>query len=364
MDSSCNFVYDTNAIPVDTYAVTTDTNVIPGPSSAIVEDTHIVPHNFDGTDTFLCQTSGVPVQISHKPVIDDSGGSTPNGIIEANEAVNLVGVIENTGTISATSVTGLLTTTSPIFIINANASYPDIAPGATVNAIVPYSIIAPSVIRPATHWDINVTEHPSCLGCFPFNYSFTYHIGSSFADVPVTNLFYSYIEKLLHAKITTGCTASNFCPSSKISRQQIAKLVCASKYAVENNCFPGACTGIFADVQNNNPFCAHIEGLYNEGVINGCQASPLLFCPSNNVNREEMAKFVCLGSIYICNNGPCQGTFADVPTSNPFCSYIEAMYNEGLISGCQASPLLYCPGNPVTREQAAKYIVNAFGFSF
>jgi hypothetical protein len=80
-----------------------------------------------------------------------------------------------------------------------------------------------------------------------------------------------------------------------------------------------------------------------------------------------MAKFICMamnaahpGS---CPTAACTNTFGDVPSSNPFCTYIEALYFAGIVNGCQTNPLLYCPTNNVNRQQMAKFIVNAFGFT-
>ncbi|OGF59426.1 MAG: hypothetical protein A2Y62_15225 [Candidatus Fischerbacteria bacterium RBG_13_37_8] len=57
----------------------------------------------------------------------------------------------------------------------------------------------------------------------------------------------------------------------------------------------------------------------------------------------------------------CTELFSDVPATNVFCSYIEALYNAGIVSGC--GPSLYCPSLNVARDQMAKFIVNAFGFA-
>jgi len=120
-------------------------------------------------------------------------------------------------------------------------------------------------------------------------------------------------------------------------------------------------------VSSSNVFCNFIEALYYAGVVSGCQASPLAYCPSNFVQRQAMAKFICLGMQVAvpgsCTTSACTGIFGDVTASNPFCGYIESLYASGIISGCQASPLLYCPYNNVVHEQMAKFLVNAFNLS-
>ena len=369
MDSSCNFIYDTNVTPYDTNVAVTESNIAPTPSSAIVSDSFLVTMDLDITDLLVCQSSGKPVLVSHKPIIDDSTGSTPNGIIEADEEVNLPGMLENTANVDATSVSGILTSSSPILITSGNIPYPDIPSKSIATSITPYSIIAPSATRPSTHFDITVSENPTCMNCMNFTYDFTYHIGSSFSDVPATSIFYAYVETLLHERIINGCIESTYCPLNSVSREQMAKFICRSMNQSIANCPVNTCSGIFNDVPSTNIFCQYIEALYNVGVVSGCQASPLSYCPLNLMDRQQMAKVLCIAfeldpSNPFCGVYPsCKGYFADVPTTNPFCFYIEGLYQLGIIHGCISSPLLYCPTHNVSREQLSKLLINVFGFS-
>ena len=49
--------------------------------------------------------------------------------------------------------------------------------------------------------------------------------------------------------------------------------------------------------------------------------------------------------------------FNDVPASNPFCRYIEELARLGIAGGCGGGN--YCPGDPVTRQQMAAFVVKA-----
>jgi N-acetylneuraminic acid mutarotase len=306
--------------------------------------------------------------LSHKPAIDDSGSSTPNGIIETNETFSLIGNLQNIGILTASSVTGSLTTTDPITIINANAVYPDIAPGTNQICSTCYSAMVPSANRLETHWDITVRETPACSGCNATWYEFYYHVGNSFNDVPPSELFYSYIETLLHSGVAAGCASSYYCPLASVSREQMSKFICISMNKKESgSCNMKNCTGLFADVSISNPFCSSIEALYTAGVVAGCQSSPLLYCPGSLVQRQQMAKFICSAMNATipgrCATTVCSGLFTDVPSTNPFCSYIEGIYQAGVASGCQSSPMMFCPNNNVSREQMSKFIVYAFDFA-
>lgn len=169
---------------------------------------------------------------------------------------------------------------------------------------------------------------------------------------------------MLHSGVTGGCTATTYCPSALVQRQSMAKFICAAMDAHS----PGFCSiqptcqEVFSDVPASNIFCAYIEALYNNGVVAGCNTSPLQYCPNNNVARDSMAKFIC-NAMNHCNPSSCiptscAGIFIDVPAFNPFCGYIEALYNNSLISGCGTQ--LYCPSLTVRRDQMAKFLVKAF----
>ncbi len=54
-----------------------------------------------------------------------------------------------------------------------------------------------------------------------------------------------------------------------------------------------------------------------------------------------------------------KATFDDVPTTNQYFHWVETVYADGVTGGCNASPLLYCPNNPVTRQQMAVFILKA-----
>jgi hypothetical protein len=123
----------------------------------------VIATDANGISTLICNNT--IALLSHKPAINDSAGSTPNGIIEPDEAVDLIGTVENMGTVTATSVTGLLTTLDPITIGNSNVTYPDIAPGASEDSLTNCSLTAALANRPATHLDIVVAESPGCTAC-------------------------------------------------------------------------------------------------------------------------------------------------------------------------------------------------------
>ncbi|MBS1830879.1 MAG: hypothetical protein JST93_36635 [Acidobacteria bacterium] len=51
---------------------------------------------------------------------------------------------------------------------------------------------------------------------------FTYTTTPYFTDVPTSHLFFAYIQKMKDLGITSGCTATTYCPGDSISNVQIA----------------------------------------------------------------------------------------------------------------------------------------------
>jgi len=58
---------------------------------------------------------------------------------------------------------------------------------------------------------------------------------------------------------------------------------------------------------------------------------------------------------------PATPTFNDVPVSDAAFPFIEALAASGITVGCNVSPPLYCPDNPVTRRQMAVFLSKALG---
>src|SRR5262249_47939215 len=90
------------------------------------------------------------------------------------------------------------------------------------------TIAAPVLPGSGVHRDVQFVEHVGgpLLGEAPITLrgskAWALHVGDSFADVPRTHPYYEKIETILHHGITSGCSATEFCPSLSVSRGQIA----------------------------------------------------------------------------------------------------------------------------------------------
>jgi hypothetical protein len=243
-------------------------------------------------------------------------------------------------------------------ITDATGSYGTVADDTVGPCTDCYGVsVSDPAARPSVHWDASVLESlaPDTLGQ---QKTWALHVGRSFTDVPLANSFYRFIETLLHNGVTGGCTTTTYCPSTATTRDQMSVFVLVAKEGA--GYAPPACAppNTFNDVPETNPFCRFIEELARRGVVGGC--APNLYCPNDPVTREQMSVFV-LRTLDPALNPPACGTpvFSDVPASNPFCRWIEELVRRNVVTGC--APSLYCPTQPVTREQMGVFISVTFG---
>lgn len=118
---------------------------------------------------------------------------------------------------------------------------------------------------------------------------------------------------------------------------------------------------VFSDVPPGHWAKTWIEAIYRLGITSGCATNPLRYCPDAAVTRDQMAVFLLRskeGGSYVpppCTSDP----FTDVAASNPFCPWIKELTRRGVTGGCGNGK--YCPGNPVTREQMAVFLLATKG---
>src|SRR6185295_19646384 len=87
-----------------------------------------------------------------------------------------------------------------------------------------------------------------------------------FSDVPETSPYCRYIEELFRRGVVTGCTAGTYCPTSPVTREQMAIFVLRT---LDPNLTPPACSppNLFDDVPETSPFCRYVEELARRGVV-------------------------------------------------------------------------------------------------
>jgi Metallo-peptidase family M12/S-layer homology domain len=128
------------------------------------------------------------------------------------------------------------------------------------------------------------------------------------------------------------------------------------------NYAPPTATGIFTDVPAGSQFAAFIEALYADGITSGCGATT--YCPDDPVRRDQMAKFILKAK---CGSAyvpatPASSPFTDVLVGDLSLPWINKLYLLGITSGCTATT--FCPTAPVIRAAMAKFLEKAFAFGY
>jgi virginiamycin B lyase len=289
--------------------------------------------------------------------------SNTNGVLEPGETVQVAPSWANTLTVSQTftgAASNLTGPAGPTYAIDdSSADYGTVGAGATQDcnsATGDCYLMTVSGARPVQHWDATFTES---LSVGSISRTWTLHVGESFPDVPTSNLFYAFVENLFHNGITGGCGGGDYCPTSSVTRAQMAVFLMKSKLGAAET--PPPATGtVFADVPASNPFAPWIEQLAGFGITGGCGGGD--YCPGDPVTRAQMAVFLLKaehGSSYA--PPACIGIFTDVPCPSPFANWIEQLFNESITGGCGGGN--YCPDNPNTRGQMAVFLVKTFGLA-
>jgi S-layer homology domain len=111
--------------------------------------------------------------------------------------------------------------------------------------------------------------------------------GQRFLDVPFWNPFYAFIERMAVLGITGGCGGGNYCPTSPVTREQMAAFIIRALGEFDPPLPP---TQRFADVPPTSPFYRFIERMAVLGITSGCGGGN--YCPADPVTREQMSVFL------------------------------------------------------------------------
>ena len=287
-----------------------------------------------------------------------SGGNT-NGVIEPAETVGVEPAWRG-GVIADTNVTGTAVGNADFVLTDLAAAYGTLPIDTVASCTAATNCYAGTAgaTRPTTHWDAAMTETLTNgdVWVWPL------HIGASFTDVPTTNIFYRFVETILHRNVTGGCTTTTYCPGASTTREQMSVFVLVSKDPLAAP--PAACVAgseRFTDVPASSPFCRWIEELERRGVVTGCTANT--YCPTAPASREQMSVFVLRTLDPTLNPPACAppNLYTDVPETSPFCRWIEELTVRGVVTGCGGGN--YCPTADVTRDQMAVFLTGTFSLT-
>jgi predicted TIM-barrel enzyme len=123
-----------------------------------------------------------------------------------------------------------------------------------------------------------------------FGELFPYPLTPYFADVPQTNPFFKYVQKMKELGITDGCstTPAMYCSKDTVTRRAMSKFLIRASMG---DAFPYRATRpYFADVTAADPFFKYVQKLKDMGVTSGCSATQ--YCADDPPTREQMAAFL------------------------------------------------------------------------
>jgi len=100
--------------------------------------------------------------------------------------------------------------------------------------------------------------------------------------------------------------------------------------------------------------------IYDAGITTGCSQNPLMYCPEDNVTREETAAFLVRAvegepPLNYCDSG---APFTDVTPDIWSCRYIKRLKELAITTGYGDGR--YGPYDFVTRAQMAAFLSRAF----
>ncbi len=199
-----------------------------------------------------------------------------------------------------------------------------------------------SYLSPVTGPGITATNTDAFMNTSAFSAPVTV-ASSPFTDI-ATSPFHWDIEWLWGEGITSGCTATTFCPNDPVTRGQMAAFLSRALW------LPPTTVDYFTD-DETSIFETDINRLAEAGITTGC--TPTTFCPLGTVTRGQMAAFLdrALGL-------PPTGTdyFTDDEASI-FEIHINRLAAAGITTGC--TPTTFCPDDSVTRGQMAAFLHRA-----
>jgi hypothetical protein len=324
----------------------------------------------------VCATSVLtPANLS----IQDPNG---NGVWDSGETVTVVPAWQNWATASVAATGTASNVVNPpgvtASLTDSTANYGTIPVGGTADCTTTGDCYGITGSRTAGVWGHrDVTFDETVNGTLLKTWKL--HIGPSFADVAVTDSYYRHVETLFHRGITSGCTATNYCPFDFVNRAQIAVFLSRAKLGTNPpaagngpngswDCTDGL-PNHFTDVPDTEFFCPHVHWMWANNIAGGCAADA--YCPWDPVSRSQMAIFTARtvlggdppavgsgpGGSWNCTDG-LSNQFTDVPDIMFYCRHVHWMWANGITSGCSANQ--YCPFDFVRRYQMAIFLVRAF----
>ena len=103
-----------------------------------------------------------------------------------------------------------------------------------------------------------------------------------------------------------------------------------------------------------------IDALRNEGILEGTECGPDLFCPRQPIKRWMMAVWLVRVRDGADPDPVPESRFADAGADRWWTPYVERLAELEVTRGCDTAPARFCPYDRVTRGQMASFLKRAF----
>jgi plastocyanin len=171
--------------------------------------------------------------------------------------------------------------------------------------------------------------------------------GGTFVDDDL-NPHEGFIEAIAAIGVTQGCDAAAmlYCPNGNVTRAQMASFIARALG------LPASSTDFFSD-DNTSTHEANINAIAQAGITLGFPDGT--FQPDGFVSRAQMASFLARG----LELPEASDDFFSDDDGNTHEDNINKMAANGITLGCDSSGTIYCPADDVRRDQMASFLGRA-----
>lgn len=169
-----------------------------------------------------------------------------------------------------------------------------------------------------------------------------------FTDVKSTSWYYTYVNKLIDLKITSGIGDNKFGPNNNVTRAEFVTFLCKAT---------GLTQKIGYDFNDTGKHWARewITAAVTANIID----KGMSFEPNKSITRQESVEMLCR-ALSLQADTDMQTPYADIST-NP--GYSNTAYKEYLMLGTLSDDKRYFkPTSSITRAETAAVIVNIYDY--
>lgn len=186
-------------------------------------------------------------------------------------------------------------------------------------------------------------------------------MGNAFTDDD-GNMHERNIEAIAAEGITLGCAPGEYCPSSPVTRAEMAAFLLRAITAEiridhDSPAHLPPYRGYFSDVPEGQWFTPYVEHLREHEITRGCNPQGTLYCPADQVTREQMASFL----VRAFGLPQTQNDYFTDDEGSLHEDDINALREAGVTLGCSPDGTLYCPRDAVLRDQMASFLARGVG---